>query len=261
MGKNLPIPLPERTCRVVVVLIEPEIQGNVGAVARSMRNFGFNELRIVAKDGYEFEDEAFARSKHAKVVLENCSVHPDWDDCMEDVSLVIGSSGKRELGDKVAFRHFVMPDEVATRISDTSGCVALVFGREGVGMTTEELQQCDLLVTIPTWEGYPVMNLSHAVTVILYEMHRELVKTELGKQEALPRTFKEKRFLDPELRRKIHEVCDQLSESVSVQEHKRQGISETLKRVVMRGMPMDDEAHRILGVLTQSRDALNKDSE
>ena len=87
MGKNLPIPLPERTCRVVVVLIEPEIQGNVGAVARSMRNFGFNELRIVAKDGYEFEDEAFARSKHAKVVLENCSVHPDWDDCMEDVSL------------------------------------------------------------------------------------------------------------------------------------------------------------------------------
>ncbi|DAC50808.1 MAG TPA: RNA methyltransferase, partial [Candidatus Thalassarchaeaceae archaeon] len=49
MGENLNIPLPVRSSQLIVVLIEPEIQGNVGAVARAMLNFGFDELRIISK--------------------------------------------------------------------------------------------------------------------------------------------------------------------------------------------------------------------
>lgn len=256
MGKNLAIPLPERNAEVFVVLMEPEIQGNVGAVARSMRNFGFHNLRIIAEKGYEFEDEALARSKHAKSVLLDSEVFPDWDSCMHDISLVIGSSGKRELGEKVAFRHFVMPEELAERTLNLNGTIAIVFGREGVGMTTDELQLCDILVTIPTWEGYPILNLSHAVTILLYEMHRALTTQELGLQEGLPKTFKENRILSPELRRMIHEMSDDLAAILHVQEHKRPGIAETLKRVILRGMPLDDEAHRILGVMKESRDVL-----
>jgi len=258
VGLNLSIPLPERMAEVVVVLIEPEIQGNVGAVARSMRNFGFDNLRLISKSGYEFEDEALARSKHAKSVLENAEIFPDWDSCMQDISIVVGSSGKREMGEKIAFRHFVMPKEVAQRIHDVEGKVAIVFGREGVGILTEELQMCDILVTIPTWEGYPILNLSHAVTILLYEMHMALIDTELGEQEGLPRTTKDTRLLDPELRRMIHSLTEELAQVVDVQEHKRPGIAETLKRVLMRSMPLDDEAHRILGVLKQSRDALKE---
>ncbi|MBT4059482.1 MAG: RNA methyltransferase [Euryarchaeota archaeon] len=258
MGVNLRIPLPERSAEIIVVLIEPEIQGNVGAVARSMRNFGFDELRIIAEDGYEFEDEALARSKHAKSVLLNCEVFSDWHSCMDDISIVIGSSGKRELGEKVAFRHFVMPEELGGRVLDISGKIAIVFGREGVGILTEELQMCDILVTIPTWEGYPILNLSHAVTIILYELHKSLIEVELGKQKGLPKTTQGNRILDPELRRMVHTLSEELAQVVNVQEHKRPGISDTLKRVIMRGMPLDDEAHRILGVMKQSRDALRE---
>lgn len=258
MGKNLPIPLPKRAGEVYVVLLEPETQGNVGAVARSMRNFGFDKLRIIAANGYEFEDEALARSKHAKCVLTEAQIFSDWDACMEDISLVVGSSGKRELNEKVSFRHFIMPEELAQRSSGLSGNIAIVFGREGVGMTTAELHLCDILVTIPTWEGYPILNLSHAVTILLYEMHRALLSEEVGQQDGLPRTVKEERLLDPELRRMVHMVSDQLAQVVHVQEHKRPGIAETLKRVIMRGMPLDDEAHRILGVMTEARDSISE---
>ncbi len=258
MGMNLSIPLPVRSAEVFVVLIEPEIQGNVGAVARAMRNFGFDNLRLISKSGYKFEDEALARSKHAKTVLENAEIFSDWDSCMQDISIVVGSSGKRELGEKIAFRHFVMPNEVAQRIDNVDGKVALVFGREGVGILTEELQMCDVLVTIPTWEGYPILNLSHAVTILLYEMHMALLSTQLGKQKGLPRTTRDTRVLDPELRRMVHSLSEELAQAVDVQEHKRPGIAETLKRVLMRSMPLDDEAHRILGVMKQSRDALQE---
>ncbi|HJL59416.1 MAG TPA: hypothetical protein QF621_03595, partial [Candidatus Thalassarchaeaceae archaeon] len=105
------------------------------------------------------------------------------------------------------------------------------------------------------------LNLSHAVSLILYEMHKALCDVELGNQEGLPKTTFANRLLNPELRRMIHEVSDDLSQKVNVQEHKRAGIAETLKRVIMRGMPLDDEAHRILGVMKQSRDALNSSME
>ena len=261
MGKNLKIPLPKRSSQLIVVLIEPEIQGNVGAVARAMLNFGFNELRIISETGYEFDNEALARSKHAKKVLLNTEIYSDWKSCMGDISLVIGTSGKREYGEKVSFRHFVMPEELAVRLLEIEGKVALVFGREGIGILTDELQMCDILVTIPTWEGYPILNLSHAVSLILYEMHKALCDGELGTQEGLPKTTHANRLLDPELRRMIHELSDDLAEMVNVQEHKRPGIAETLKRVIMRGMPLDDEAHRILGVMKQSRNALSPSIE
>jgi TrmH family RNA methyltransferase len=258
MGKNLPIPLPERSADVVVVLVNPETSGNVGAVARAMLNFGFAELRIISESGYEFDDEAMIRAKHAQSVLRGANVYPTWKSCMEDVSLVVGSSGKRELGLKIAFRHFVLPEELSVRLHEIEGRVALVFGREGVGLLTEELQQCDILVTIPTWEGYPILNLSHSVSVLLYEMHKNLIETELGEQDGLPMTTHPDRLLDPDLRRMIHELSDDLAAAVTVREHKRQGIAETLKRVIMRGMPLDDEAHRILGVMIQARDALQE---
>jgi tRNA C32,U32 (ribose-2'-O)-methylase TrmJ len=85
-----------------------------------------------------------------------------------------------------------------------------------------------------------------------------LISTQLGHQKGLPRTTRHTRVLDPELRRMIHSLSEELAEVVNVQEHKRPGIAETLKRVLMRSMPLDDEAHRILGVMKQSRDALQE---
>ena len=61
----------------------------------------------------------------------------------------------------------------------------MVFGEEGKGLSTEDLLRCDYLVTLPTWEGYPITNLSHAVHTLTYELHRNRVLSSQGKDKAL----------------------------------------------------------------------------
>ena len=68
MGNNSKIPHPQWNCDLVIVLVEPQIEGNIGAVARCLRNFGLHELRILRHDG-EFSDETRNRAKHAQSVL------------------------------------------------------------------------------------------------------------------------------------------------------------------------------------------------
>ena len=138
MGTNSAIPHPTWNCELVIVLVEPQFEGNIGAVARCLRNFGFHELRILRHDG-QFSDETRNRAKHAQGVLDDCEIHQEWDTCFEDISLVIGTSGKREHGDKVLFRHFLLPAEMGERLSQVEGKVAIVFGPEGMGLTQEEL--------------------------------------------------------------------------------------------------------------------------
>ena len=79
--------------------------GIIGAVARTILNFGIKELRVVGRDG-NWSDEARNRAKHAQQILENCMHFESINQAVEDCSLVIGTSGKREIGDKISFRHF-----------------------------------------------------------------------------------------------------------------------------------------------------------
>ncbi|MDP6725579.1 MAG: TrmH family RNA methyltransferase, partial [Arenicellales bacterium] len=115
---------------------------------------------------------------------------------------------------------------------------------EGKGLLNEELSECDLLVTIPTWEGYPILNLSHAVTVVCFSWF-------VSSDDSTP-PGAGGRLLDPELRLRLREEIARLSQNIPAKEHRRKGIEETLIRVIMRGLPKDDEIHRLLGVLSKA---------
>ena len=231
---------------VCIVLVNPQNDGNIGAVARSMLNFGFTDIRVVGRSG-DWSEEARNRAKNAQLVLDNAQCHETLHDAVADCSIVVGTSGKREDGGKTAMRHFLLPDELPSRLSDIQGRVALVFGPEGKGMLNEELSACDLLVTIPTWEGYPILNLSHAVTVICFSW---FVSTDNSTPSGA-----EQRLLDPELRLRLRDEITRLTRNMPAKEHRRKGIEETLVRVIMRGLPKDDEIHRLLGVISQAADS------
>ena len=98
-------------------------------------------------------------------------------------------------------------------------------------MVNNQLRLCDLLVTIPTWEGYPILNLSHAVTVLCYTWFTSI------SVDVVPGT--DGRILDPELRRILREEATRLVQLIPTKDHKRQGMDETLVRVIMRGLPKD----------------------
>ena len=246
MGDHRLIPLPVFNEDVCIVLVNPQTDGNIGAVARSMLNFGFTDLRIVGRTP-DWSDEVRNRAKNAQSVLDSAQCADTLQDAVSDCSVVVGTSGKREEGDKTAMRHFLLPDELPSRLSNVGGRVALVFGPEGRGLLNEELSECDLLVTIPTWEGYPILNLSHAVTVICCSWFLSSDRnTPFGAED---------RLLDPALRLRLREEITRMTQNIPAKEHRRKGIEETLVRVIMRGLPKDDEIHRLLGVISQAADS------
>jgi len=246
MGDHRPEPLPSFNEDVCLVLVNPQIDGNIGAVARSMLNFGFTDLRIVGRTP-NWSDEVRNRAKNAQIVLDKARCADSLEGAVSDCSVVIGTSGKREDGDKTIMRHFLLPDELPLRLANVEGRVALVFGPEGKGLLNEELSQCDLLVTIPSWEGYPILNLSHAVTVLCFSWFVTSERsTPFGAED---------RLLNPELRMRLREEITRLTQNMPAKEHRRKGIEETLVRVIMRGLPKDDEIHRLLGVISEAADS------
>ena len=249
MGDHRAERLPTFKKDVCVVLVNPQPDGNIGAVARSMLNFGFTDLRIVGRTP-DWSEETRNRAKNAQTVLEKSQCFESIQDAISDCSIVVGTSGKREDGDKTAMRHFLLPDELPSRLSHAEGRVALGFGPEGKGLLNEDLSMCDLLVTIPTWEGYPILNLSHAVTVICYAWF-------ISSDRSTPFGAGE-RLLEPELRIRLRQEIARLTENMPAKEHRRKGIEETLVRVILRGLPKDDEIHRLLGVISEAADSFEK---
>ncbi len=149
-----------------VILVEPKYEGNVGSVARVMKNFGFNELMLVNPP--PLDKKARAMSMHGRDVLENAKIFGSLNDAREEIDFLVATSSV--IGaDKNQLRTPVFP-EYLHKTASLKGRVGLVFGREDYGLYNTEIKLCDLLVSIPANETYPTLNLSHSVAIILYEI-------------------------------------------------------------------------------------------
>lgn len=152
-----------------MVLVEPLYAGNVGSVARAMKNFGFTDLALV--NPCELGGEARAMAMHARDILENASVHRTIQDAVGDSNLVIAATGNP--GMRVE-EHIRMPPYTPSQIKEVlegkSAHVSILFGREDKGLSNDELKLCDMVMSVPTSPEYPSMNLSHSAAVVLYEL-------------------------------------------------------------------------------------------
>lgn len=256
MGDRSTLPLPQSTYSLEIVLIGVSHPGNLGAVCRSMLNYGFTHLGLVNPRCEPDNIEARNRAKHAGRVLDHCITYDSVDAATKDASMIIGTSGKREIGSKTNFRHFVYPWELSERLEGFTGKVCLLFGEEGKGMSTEDLAKCDYLVTLPTWEGYPIANLSHAVNACVYELHRNRVIARQGKEEGLPDVVPLERSLNPELKQILHQTVRELANALPGNDERRQSFGQSLTRSIMRSMPTQGEATRMIGGLLDATTAI-----
>ena len=218
-----------------VVLICPKFGGNVGAVARSMANFGVSDLVLV--NPCEIGDEAHRRSKHGSKILDSARMVSSLDEALEGCYLIVGSSGIISGNDKNYARHPLSARELAARLKGCEGGVALLFGREDMGLLQEELNRCDILVTIPSDEEYPILNLSHAATIILYEIFQN--------RQRLRRPSRAK---ENEVGL-IYDFFDDLLEAIDYPEHRREKSSIMFRRMMGRAVPSRWEFHTIMGIL------------
>ena len=256
MGERSDLPLPFCNYTLHVVLVGTQHPGNLGAVCRSLLNHGFDSLRLVQPQCHPDDVEARNRAKHAGRVLDACQIFNTLEDAILDCSLVVGTSGKREIGDKTQKRHFMYPWEFVDRISATQQSVALVFGEEGKGLSTEDLLRCDYLVTLPTWEGYPITNLSHAVHTLTYELHRQRVLEGQGRDAALPDIVPIERSISPEQRRVLRKSIDDIARFLPGGEERRISFSHSLTRALLRSGLETDQTNRLIGGFVDASTAL-----
>ncbi len=232
MGERSDLPLPHSEYALHVVMVGTEHPGNLGAVCRSLLNHGFDSLRLVQPKCHPDDIEARNRAKHAGRVLDSCQIFDSFEKAVADCSLVVGTSGKREIGEKTQKRHFMYPWEFAERIETTQQSVALVFGEEGKGLSTEDLLRCDYLVTLPTWEGYPITNLSHAVHTLTYELHRSRVLAIQGKDKALPNIVPIERTISPEQRKVLRKAIKDIARFLPGGDERRISFTHSLTRAL-----------------------------
>lgn len=150
-----------------IVLVETSHPGNIGAVARAMKNMSLTQLALVTPKQFPSQ-EAIARASGADDVLADAIVYDTLDDALKGCSVVYGLSARR--------RTIHWPEfdsrECAQRVVQESANaeVALVFGREHSGLTNPELERCNFLVNIPSNPAFSSLNIAAAVQVMAYEI-------------------------------------------------------------------------------------------
>jgi len=152
---------------VRIVLVHTTHPGNIGAVARAMKNMCLTDLWLVAPRFFPHAD-ATARASGADELLARARVCSTLDEALADCRFVVGTSARDRHVDWLGCE----PRECAALLTGeaTRGPVALVFGRESSGLTNEELDRCDRLVQIPANSEYSSLNVAMAVQVLAYEL-------------------------------------------------------------------------------------------
>jgi TrmH family RNA methyltransferase len=162
---------PNRSARPApaVVLVRPQEEGNVGAVARAMANFGLGRL-ILVEPAAPLRATARAFAVHAGAILDRAERVPDLRSALAGFGRVVATTAAR---DRPWPSRLVAPRELARRLAadPPATATALVFGPEPSGLTNEELALASLLVRVPAAPEQPTLNLAQAVLVLAYELY------------------------------------------------------------------------------------------
>ena len=219
---------------VRIILVEPKSEENVGAVARVVKNFGFSDLYLLNPP--DIGIKAFSVAVHAYDVLKSCKIVDSLPVAIANSAIVAGTTAKLGTSTSKHLRMpFFSPLELKDKVAGKRGILSILFGREDVGLLNDELKLCDLVVSIPTSQGYPVMNLSHAVAVILYDLSDVTSGTlELARVEDRERLYMQlKTFLD----------------EIGYREHKKAKTLLMLRRILGRAELTTKELQTLQGII------------
>lgn len=172
-----------------IVLVEPLYQINLGYIARVMGNFGLDKLYLVNPRCDYRGAEALKYSKHASSILKGAKVSDSIEEAVKGSSIVVGTTGLWRKSNAAFFNVYAL-QEAHRFVKNNS--IALLIGRDDTGLTKEELRKCDLTIFIPTDKSYPVLNISHALAIILYELRKE----HSGETTAMSRAYADSRSIN-----------------------------------------------------------------
>ena len=226
--------------RIAIVLVETSSPGNLGSVARVMKNMGLDRLILVDCQA-DLTEEARQRARGAHDLLERAVRTHELGSALKSFHLSVATGSRPARW----FDRSLGPREMAADLKGLAPGqeVAIVFGPERTGLTNQHLQYCRWQVRIPTNPAFPSLNLAHAVAILAYELSRGLPESppkggrelaESGQIEAFAQDL---------------EGC--LKEIQFLKKQNPLEIMMTLRQMLARASPDDRDIRILRGILRQ----------
>ncbi len=228
-----------------VAIVDAQTPGNVGTVARAMKNFGFEELLLVDPPELDPEGEAYGFAGQAREDILPNATELSFDELVANYHTIGCTAVTNE--DERAHRRFPFstPAELAERLPPVGGPTAILFGRERIGLTNRELEDIDELCSIPASPTYPVLNLGQAATVTLYELRG--LGLEITQLPDLERVRADQQLLE-----RFYDQWETLLVEINHPVEKRPKTMRMIQRVFGRADPTDREVTTLFGLLRRA---------
>ena len=227
-----------------VILVEPQLGDNIGAVARAMANFGLSRLRLVKpRDGWP-NPRAWLAASGADRILDEAQLHDTLESAIADLNYVLATTARAH--DQA--KPVVGPEEAARLMAPrvaAGEAVGLLFGRERYGLENTEVAVADVILTLPVNPTFASLNLGQAVVIVAYEWFK------LVSRSALP--FAMPRKSPPATREQLLAFFHDLERELEKVEffrpaEKRQTMTINLRNIFHRMTPTQQDIRTLHGV-------------
>ena len=230
---------------VSVAVVDATEPGNVGTIARSMKNFGLSDLLLVDPPDLDPEGEAYGFAGQAREDVLPEARELSFDELCSEYHTVGTTAVTNEDATKHVRYPFQTPAELADDLAGIEAETAVVFGRERVGLTNDELARMDQVCSIPASDDYPVLNLGQAATIVCYELRALTVEETQHPDERHERA-------DQQAVEGLHEQFEAFLDDIGHPEEKRAKAERLWRRFVGRAHPTGREARTLRGVFRRA---------
>ena len=229
------------TSLVRIVLIDPSHPGNIGSVARAMKNMGLSDLVLVRPRDFP-HPESLVLAAGADDVLERARVVEQVPEAVSDCGLVAGTTSRpRHLN-----WNFLTPRDLALQVAALApdSRAALLFGSERYGLANEDLEFCNLLVRIPANPDYCSLNLAMSVQLLSYELL-------LARENPASITQIERPLANGAQMELLYEHLARVMDHVGFEDRNGEGhLMSRIRRLFNRAQPDQNEVNILRGFFT-----------
>ncbi|MFX0071044.1 MAG: RNA methyltransferase [Candidatus Hermodarchaeota archaeon] len=245
-----------RNLSFTIILVQVEHAGNIGSIARLMKNFDFDDL-IIFNPLENIENikshKTCGYAMHGRDILLNAKIITvdnkdnhifELKNLLKNFDLVLATTAKGEKYSNIK-RLSIFPEDLEIPISEKPLKIALLFGKESRGLTNDEIKLADIFLRIPASIKYPTLNLSHSCGIMLYEIYKKINALKLGRGKSpVLLADKEDRII-------LYKFLKEIIETLKIRNYKEDKVFQAFKNIYERALISKKELSLILGLFSK----------